>query len=99
MLLQAATGIAVVVAVHFHAIIAVEVLVKPVDRVYVSTLPTVAAIALCMHTKTHQTVPVPVVIFCCQVAPVQDLQEHFVAACHHACVATALAEFQAAALV
>ena len=84
---------------HFHAIIAVEVLVKPVDRVCVSAPPAVADTVLCMHTKTHQTVPVPVVICCCQAEPAQDLQEHFVAVCHHACVATALAEFQAAALV
>jgi hypothetical protein len=88
----------VVDAVHFRVITAAEVIVKHVDRVYVSILLTVADIALFMLTKTPQTVPVLVVICCCQAVPVQDLQEHFVAACHHACVATVGAEYQAAAL-
>jgi hypothetical protein len=91
-------GTVVVVAVHFHAIIAAEVIVKPVDRVYVSTSPTVVDIALFMHPNLDQTGEVPAVIYCCQEAPALDPQRHFVAACHHACVATASAAFQAVVL-
>ena len=95
---QAATGTVVVVAVHFHATTAADHSVKPVDRVYVSTSLTVVDIALFMHPNLGQMEQVPAVIYCCQAVPVQDLQEHFVEECHHACAATASAEFQAVAL-
>jgi hypothetical protein len=85
------TGTAVAVALHLYAIIAAEVIVKPVDRVYVSTSLAVVAIALFMHPNPDQTEEVPAVIYCWQEAPALDLQKHFVAVCHHVCVATALA--------
>jgi hypothetical protein len=58
-------GTAVAVAVHFHAIIAAEVIVKPVDHAYVLAPPAVADTVLCIHTlMLAPAAALRAVIFC-----------------------------------